>query len=88
MELDKLTGMIPPVVVPFDREGEIDEEAFRSEVRYLLDAGIDGISSGGSTGEGALLSDRELARCLQLIGQENTEGLPVLAGVIRNSSRR
>ena len=88
VELDRLTGMIPPMVVPFDGPGEIDEEAYRREVRFLLAAAVDGISSGGSTGEGALLSDRELARCLELINEENTDGLPVIAGIIRNSSMK
>ncbi len=79
--------MIAPMVVPFDGEGELDEAAFRAEARYLLDHGVDGISSGGSTGEGALLSDAELRRCLEIISEENSEKVPVYAGIIRNSTR-
>lgn len=79
--------MIAPMVVPFDKDGELDELAFRKETRYLLDHGVDGISSGGSTGEGALLSDSELRRCLELIGEENCRKIPVYAGIIRNSTR-
>lgn len=87
MEKEKLTGVVPPVVVPFTAEGDLDEEAFRSELRFLFSTGIDGISSGGSTGEGALLSDPELSRCLELIREENRDGLPVYAGIIRNATR-
>lgn len=83
----QLSGMVPPMVVPFNEAGDLDEAAFRSEARYLLDRDIDGISSGGSTGEGALLSDEELRRCLEIIGEENSAGLPVYAGIIRNSTR-
>jgi len=79
--------MIAPMVVPFDAAGELDEAAFRAEARYLLDHGVDGISSGGSTGEGALLSDGELRRCLEIIGEENSAKIPVYAGIIRNSTR-
>lgn len=83
----RLSGLIPPIVVPFTERGDLDEDALRSEVRYLLSTGIDGISSGGSTGEGALLSDVELRRCLEIIGEENRQRLPVYAGIIRNSTR-
>jgi len=79
--------MIAPMVVPFDAAGELDEAAFRKEARFLLDHGVDGISSGGSTGEGALLSDAELRRCLELIQTENMRRTPVYAGIIRNSTR-
>jgi 4-hydroxy-tetrahydrodipicolinate synthase len=84
---DRLKGMIPPMVVPFDSAEEIDEEAFRKEARFLLASGVHGISVGGSTGEGALLSDTELNRCLEMLVEENTTGLPVFAGIIRNSTR-
>ena len=87
MDMNKLTGMIAPMVVPFDASGELDEAAFRAEARFLLDHGVDGISSGGSTGEGALLSDAELRRCLEIIGEENRAKIPVYAGIIRNSTR-
>ena len=87
MKSEKLTGMIAPMVVPFDEAGELDEVAFRAEVRYLLEHGVDGISSGGSTGEGALLSDADLRRCLELIQTENTRRAPIYAGIIRNSTR-
>src|SRR3546814_16025447 len=87
MNLEELTGMVPPVVVPFTRDGKLDEYAFRQEIRFLLDSGVDGLSAGGSTGEGALLSDAELRRCLELIGEENHERRPGYSGVIRNSTR-
>lgn len=85
--MKRFSGMIAPMVVPFTSQGDLDEAAFRSEARWLIRQRIDGISSGGSTGEGALLSDAELRRCLELIGEENSGRLPVYAGIIRNSSR-
>src|SRR5690625_7365829 len=88
MNKENLTGVVPPLVVPFTIDGDLDEEAFRNELRYLFKSGIDGVSSGGSTGEGALLSDAELKRCLELINEENDNKLPVYAGIIRNCTRR
>ncbi len=87
MELERFEGMFPPMIVPFNRDETIDEQAFRDEVRYLLSTNVNGISSGGSTGEGALLADKELLRCLELVREENSEGKPLVAGIIRNSTR-
>lgn len=87
MDLNKLFGIIPPTVTPFDENERIDENVLRREVRFLFDAGVHGISFGGSTGEGALLSDTELGRGIRMIQEENTKSLPVLCGVIRNSTR-
>ena len=47
----KYEGIIPPIVTPFTASGEIDEEKIRREMEICLDAGADGISVGGSTGE-------------------------------------
>jgi len=72
MNSDRFEGLFVPMVVPFNKDESIDEAALRDEARFLLGTGLDGISSGGTTGEGALLSDAELLRCLELIQEENT----------------
>lgn len=83
----EIAGIIPPLVTPFDEEGEIDENGLREEAGFLIGAGVHGLSLGGSTGEGALLSDEELARGLRIVGEENKTGLPLVCGIIRNSTR-
>ncbi len=87
MDLDKLTGMIAPMVTPFDENEELDLNATRKEVKYLLNTGIDGISTGGSTGEGVLLSGEEIRKIIEIIVEENTKKIPIVAGIIRNSTR-
>jgi 4-hydroxy-tetrahydrodipicolinate synthase len=82
-----ISGVIPPMVTPFDQSEELDERRLRSEARYLLSTGVHGISIGGSTGEGALLSDGELARGIAAVQEENERRVPVICGIIRNSSR-
>ena len=44
----KFEGIIPPVVTPFDAEGEIDEAKLRREIQYCLDCGADGARMSGS----------------------------------------
>ena len=48
----KYEGIIPPIVTPFDEAGEIDEAKLRREMELCIQAGADGLSVGGSTGEG------------------------------------
>jgi dihydrodipicolinate synthase/N-acetylneuraminate lyase len=83
----KLTGIISPVVTPFTSDERLDEQIFRREVKYLLGTGIHGISPGGSTGEGELVCDAELVRMVEIIQEENSKQIPVVAGIIRTSTR-
>lgn len=84
---ETLKGIIPPIISPFDAEGTINSAIFRREVRHLIDCGVHGLSPGGSTGEGAALTDEELAQLISIIKEENTKGLPIVAGVIRTSTQ-
>jgi dihydrodipicolinate synthase/N-acetylneuraminate lyase len=80
-------GITPPVMSTFSKDEKIDANLYRREIRYLLDAGVHGISPGGSTGESAALSDEELVQMLGIIREENTKGIPVVAGVARCSTQ-
>jgi dihydrodipicolinate synthase/N-acetylneuraminate lyase len=82
-----LKGIIAPVVTPFTKEETLDEKIFRREVKYFLNTGINAISCGGSTGEGELLHDAELVRMVEIIQEENSGKIPMVAGVIRQSTR-
>ena len=61
----RLKGIFPPVVTPFDRHGELDLGAFRSNLVRLLDAGLPGVLVCGSTGEAPLLTWRERLRLVE-----------------------
>jgi dihydrodipicolinate synthase/N-acetylneuraminate lyase len=55
-----LQGVFGPVVTTFDREtGDVDRDAFAANLRAHLDAGLHGVVVTGSTGEAALLDERE-----------------------------
>jgi len=83
---DFLKGIIPPLITPFDAGGNMDLALARKEVEVLLQAEVDGISPGGSTGEGAAVEDDELVQLISLI-REIDDTIPIIAGVIRNSTR-
>jgi len=55
-----LKGVLGPVVTTFQTSnGDVDSESFARNVRAHLDAGMHGIVVTGSTGEAALLDERE-----------------------------
>ncbi|MFN2154762.1 MAG: dihydrodipicolinate synthase family protein, partial [Anaerolineae bacterium] len=76
-------GVVPPMVTPFDAEGEIDERALRADVRYLIEqAGVHGLAVGGSTGEGHTLTAGELRFLVGAAVEEARGRVPVIAGII------
>lgn len=81
-----LHGMISTVVTPFDEEDQVDLELLRAEVRYLLGQGITAICACGSTGEGHTLSLEESAEICRTVVDEVRGRVPVIGGVIQNST--
>jgi 4-hydroxy-tetrahydrodipicolinate synthase len=54
-----LGEVLTAVVTPFDRDGQVDYDAFSRLLRHLLDHGSDGFVVAGTTGEAPTLSDDE-----------------------------
>ena len=78
--MEKIKGVIPPIVTPFTQTGEIDERLIEREMDYCIEAGVDGISIGGSTGEGPTLKDHELKRLIGLAKKHLRPEQPVICG--------
>jgi len=57
-----LRGLMPAMVTPFDERGEVDLAATEAVVELFLEAGVDGISPLGSTGEFSHLTGEERKR--------------------------
>ena len=83
----ELTGIIPPIVTPFAADGELDEQAFRGVCRFMVKKKVHGICVGGSSGEGHTLSPEEFKRLVEIACDEAADTLPVVAGIIVNSTR-
>jgi 4-hydroxy-tetrahydrodipicolinate synthase len=83
----KLEGIIPPMATPFTRDQELDEAALRREVQHMLEAGVHGLTIGGSTGEGHTLSVEESCRLAAVTIDEVKGRVPVISGIIRDSTR-
>ncbi|MBV7331679.1 dihydrodipicolinate synthase family protein [Chloroflexi bacterium TSY] len=88
MDASNLTGIIPPMATPFDENEELDEAALRVDVRYMIEAGVNGIVVGGSTGEGHTLTLDESRKLVGIATDEAAGHIPVIAGVIVDSTRQ
>ncbi len=85
--MNGLKGIIPPMTTAFDVEGEIDEQAVRHQLRWMADQGVHGVAVGGSTGEGHALDRDEYRRLIEVTADAAAGRLPVIAGIIVDSTR-
>ncbi|MBO4278985.1 MAG: dihydrodipicolinate synthase family protein [Spirochaetales bacterium] len=83
----KLEGIIPPIVTPFDEAGNINESFLRREMEYCINAGVDGLSVGGSTGEGPTLRDEELVRMIGIAREYVPAEKTLVCGIMRACTR-
>jgi len=80
-------GIVVPIITPLDSEERVDEPAMRRTVNFLVEGGVHGIFTMGSTGEFASLSEREWRRGVEIVVDETQGRVPVLAGVSTPGTR-
>jgi 4-hydroxy-tetrahydrodipicolinate synthase len=73
-------GIYTPVITPFLANNGIDYEAFSTQVQYLVDAGVQGLMIGGTTGEYYVESHQERIKLLEIAKQIATEKCIVIFG--------
>lgn len=84
--MNKLVGVIPPVVTAFDTDRTLNLDKTKMFIRHLIDKGVHGIFVAGSTGEYTLLSLQERRKLISA-GVEAANGkVPLLAGTGHNST--
>jgi 4-hydroxy-tetrahydrodipicolinate synthase len=77
-------AVITAMVTPFSPEGAIDVDAAVELARWLTEHGSEGLVLGGTTGEGPVLSDHELAELWSAVAEAVT--VPLLAGTGTNDT--
>ncbi|HID17781.1 TPA: 4-hydroxy-tetrahydrodipicolinate synthase [Candidatus Bathyarchaeota archaeon] len=76
----EVKGVIPAMVTPFTKDGEIDVEGLRGLARWLIDCGVDGLFPLGTIGEGPKLGREERTKVLRAVLEEAKAGIPVIPG--------
>ena len=80
-------GVVPPMTTPFAKTGDLALKKLKPQIDWMIAAGCPGVAAGGSTGEGHTL-DREEYRDLMAAAVEAAGGrIPVVAGIIVDSTR-
>ena len=88
MDLEKLRGIVVPIVTPVDQEERVDEEGFRQLLRHCVRVGIHAIFVAGTNGEAMALTDRERYRAIRIALDEVGDKLPVICGAMDCSTRK
>ncbi len=85
----RIQGIVPPMVTPFAADESVDEALLRAEIEHLIaSAGVHGIAVGGSTGEGQTLTTDELRQIVAVACEVAAGRVPVIAGIIVDSTRQ
>ncbi len=79
--------LLTAMVTPFDQNGEVDFNATRNLVDYLIENGTDGIVVAGTTGESPTLSSEEKVALFQFVVNVVNGRVPVIAGTGSNNTR-
>jgi 4-hydroxy-tetrahydrodipicolinate synthase len=82
-----IRGIVPPIVTPFTSAGDVDFDALRADLDYLVGAGVHGVAVCGSTGEGHTLTPEEAQRVTSVAVEHVAGAVPIIAGVIADSTR-
>ena len=81
------SGLMPAMVTPFDERGEVDLAATEAVVERFIEAGVNGISPLGSTGESAHLTGDERKRFAEEVVRIVGGRVPLLIGVGASGTR-
>jgi 4-hydroxy-tetrahydrodipicolinate synthase len=73
-----VSGVGPPLVTPFDGDGDVDYDRLRELVAWLETRGVDFLVPCGSTSEAELLTAGERARVVETVVE--AASVPVVAG--------
>ncbi len=81
------TGSLVALITPF-KNGELDEEGLRANVRFQIEQGSDGLVAVATTGESPTLSEDEKDRVTQICLEESDHRVPVIVNTGTNSTRK
>ena len=80
-DLSDAKGVIPALITPFDENEHFDETRMRSCVDFLIERGVGGLYTTGSTGETFLMSPDERAFVVEVVVDQVAGRIPVIAHV-------
>ena len=82
----RFEGTYVAMVTPFDKDKQIDEEGFRSNINFLIDQGVDGLVGAGTTGESATITHEEHQKIIEILVDEVDGRVQTVAGTGSNAT--
>lgn len=83
----RLEGVYSVLPTPFTASGDIDEASLRRVVDLFIEAGVNGVTALGVTGEVARLNERERRQVLDIVSAQVNGRIGVVAGTSANGTR-
>jgi 4-hydroxy-tetrahydrodipicolinate synthase len=83
----KPTGVIPALVTPLDRNGQIMEEALRKVIDYTIAGGVHGLFILGSSGEIYGLTPQQKRRVVEVTVEHTAGRVPIYCGASEITTR-
>jgi 4-hydroxy-tetrahydrodipicolinate synthase len=83
-----LSGIIVPIVTPFDNQYRFSPAALEEIVEYLIEQGVNAIFAAGSVGEFYALNESETIQVIQATVKAANGRVPVIAGTGAIDTRR
>lgn len=80
-------GVMPALITPFTRDGDINEEGFRQVIDYTISKGVTGVVPAGTTGEFSYMRTEERKKLLKLTVEYVDGRVPIVAGTGQHSTR-
>jgi 4-hydroxy-tetrahydrodipicolinate synthase len=77
-DLQTLKGSFGAVLTPFREDGSVDLDGLRSLARWQRDAGLTGLSIGGSTGEPSSQTVQERIDALRIVAEVTDDEIPFI----------
>lgn len=81
-------GILPAMITPMTEDGKVNIAALRKLIDYLIDGGVDGIFSIGTTGEFYSITDAEYQTVLEVTVDQVRGRVPVYAGANSISTQK
>jgi len=82
-----MEGIIPAMLTPFTRSGDMDLNGLKQNVDFLIENGVSQIMCLGSTGEAATLTREECVKVTEATVKAADGRVPVMAGTGATSTR-
>lgn len=80
-------GVMPALVTPFTKDGDIIEDGFKQVIEYTIGKGATGVVPAGTTGEFSYMRTEERKKLFKLTVEYVNGRVPIIAGTGQHSTR-